>query len=60
MVGTYRTTVELEDRTLTWESEMSFRSDLENFHYQYTRRLLEDGALVREKNWEDTIPRDHQ
>ena len=58
--GTYRTTVELEDRTLTWESEMSFRSDLENFYYEYTRRLLKDGKLLREKNWDDTIPRDHQ
>jgi hypothetical protein len=53
-------TVELDDRTLSWESEMSFRSDLKNFYYDYTRRLLKDGALVREKNWEDTIPRDHQ
>jgi hypothetical protein len=60
VVGTYRTSVELQDRTLTWESRMSFRSDLENFYYEYTRRLLKDGALVREKNWEDTIPRDHQ
>jgi hypothetical protein len=58
--GTYRMTVELDDRTLSWESEMSFRSDLKNFYYDYTRRLLKDGALVREKNWEDTIPRDHQ
>jgi predicted acyl esterase len=60
VVGTYRTSVELHDRTLTWESKMSFRSDLKNFYYEYTRRLLKDGALVREKNWEDTIPRDHQ
>jgi len=58
--GTYRTTVELEDRTLSWESAMSFRSDLKNFYYKYTRRLLKDGKLIREKNWEDTIPRDHQ
>ena len=58
--GTYRNTVELDDRTLTWESEMSFRSDLENFYYEYTRRLFRDGTLIREKNWDDTIPRDHQ
>ncbi|MCZ6794520.1 MAG: hypothetical protein O7J95_13000 [Planctomycetota bacterium] len=56
----YRTTVELEDRTLIWESRMTFRSDLENFYYSYTRRLLNDGELVREKTWADTIPRDHQ
>jgi putative CocE/NonD family hydrolase len=58
--GEYRTTVELEDRTLVWESRMSFRSDMENFYYSYVRRLLQDGELVREKTWEDTIPRDHQ
>jgi hypothetical protein len=58
--GEYRTTLELEDRTLSWESRMSFRSDLENFYYSYVRRLLQDGELVREKAWEDTIPRDHQ
>ena len=58
--GDYRTTVELEDRTLVWESKMSFRSDLKNFYYDYTRRLLKDGELVRESNWQDTIPRDHQ
>ncbi len=60
VVGAYRMQVELEDRTLSWESEMSFRSDLENFYYEYTRRLLQDGELVREKSWEDTIPRDYQ
>jgi putative CocE/NonD family hydrolase len=58
--GEYSTTVELEDRTLRWESRMSFHSDAENFYYSYIRRLLQDGALVREKAWEDTIPRDHQ
>ncbi len=58
--GEHRTTVELGDRTLVWEARTSLRSDLESFHYTYTRRLLQDGALVREKTWEDTIPRDHQ
>jgi len=60
VVGTYRMSVELEDRTLTWESKMSFRSDLENFHYDYTRRLSKDGKIIRERSWEDTIPRDYQ
>ncbi len=58
--GEHRTRVELEDRTLVWESTTSLRSDRENFYYAHTRRLLRDGALVREKTWEDTIPRDHQ
>src|SRR5262249_55363104 len=58
--GEHRTTVELADRTLVWESLTSFRSDREKFYYRCTRRLLRDGALVREKIFEDAIPRDHQ
>ena len=52
--------VELGGRTLVWEAELLFRSDLENFYYTYTRRLLENDQLVREKTWQDTIPRDFQ
>jgi uncharacterized protein len=58
--GQHRTIVELPNRTLVWESRLSFRSDVQNFYYQYTRRLLQNGTLVREKIWNDTIPRDHQ
>ena len=58
--GSHRTVVELEGRTLVWEAELQFRSDLQNFYYTYTRRLLENGALVREKTWTDTILRDYQ
>ena len=52
--------VELEDRTLLWESELLFRSDRESFYYTFRRRLLENGELLREKTWQDTIPRDFQ
>jgi predicted acyl esterase len=58
--GEHRMVVELPNRTLTWEAELLFRSDLENFYYTYTRRLIENGALVREKVWTDTIRRDFQ
>jgi predicted acyl esterase len=61
VLGTHRMEVTLDSgRVLLWEAELSFRSDLENFYYQYTRRLLENGERVREKTWVDTIPRDHQ
>jgi hypothetical protein len=60
MRGSHRMVVELDGRTLVWEGELLFRSDLENFYYTYTRRLLENGALVREKTWTDTIPREFQ
>jgi hypothetical protein len=42
------------------EGDLSFTSDRENFYYTYTRRALENGKLIREKTWKETIPRDHQ
>jgi putative CocE/NonD family hydrolase len=58
--GTHRMEVTLKDRVLVWEANLSFTSDRENFYYRYTRRLEENGELVREKTWTDTIPRDFQ
>jgi putative CocE/NonD family hydrolase len=57
--GEYSTTVILPDRTLRWEINVHFRSDRENFYYTGVRRLFKDGVLLREKTWEQTIPRDH-
>jgi hypothetical protein len=59
VTGKTRYTVELEDRTLTVEGDLSFASDRENFYYTYTRRVLENGKLIKEKTWEETIPRHH-
>ena len=60
VTGTHRMTVELPGRTLIWDAELTFRSDRQNFFYVYRRRLTENGKLVREKTWRETIPRDHQ
>lgn len=60
VVGTHRIETTLRDRVLLWEAELSFTSDLNNFHYKYTRRLSQDGRKVREKTWTETIPRDYQ
>ena len=30
-----------------------------NWHCTYTRRVLENGKLIREKTWKETIPRHH-
>ena len=60
MKGEYATEVKLPDRTLRCESVVVFRSDRTNFYYSGQRRLLVNGKLVREKKWEDTIPRDFQ
>ena len=60
MTGTHRMEVKLDGRTLLWEGELSFSSDLENFYYEYSRKISENGKLVREKSWQETIPRDYQ
>jgi len=59
VTGKTRYIVELNGRSLTVEGILSFTSDLKDFFYTYTRRVLENGKLVREKTWEEAIPRDH-
>jgi putative CocE/NonD family hydrolase len=58
--GTHRMRVESRNRRLEWEAELEFVSDEVDFHYSYTRRLRENGRLLREKTWTETIPRDFQ
>ena len=58
--GTHRLEVILPGRTILWDAEFGFSSDLENFYYRYVRRVSENGELVREKEWEYTIKRDFQ
>ena len=60
VTGKNRYIIELEDRTVTLEADFSLTSDGQNFYYKYIRRALENGKLIREKTWEETIPRDHQ
>ncbi|HEV8199958.1 MAG TPA: CocE/NonD family hydrolase, partial [Candidatus Polarisedimenticolia bacterium] len=60
VTGDYSTTVTLPDRTLRFEARAVFRSDAEKFYLTYTRRLFQNGVLVREKTWDEPIPRDFQ
>jgi hypothetical protein len=50
----------LKQQTLTWRGHLALSSDAKNFYYKYTRELLKDGHPLKEKTWEETIPRDHQ
>jgi putative CocE/NonD family hydrolase len=52
--------VSLPGRTVTWETELDLRSDPEIFRYRFRRTLAEEGAVIRERDWEATIPRDFQ
>jgi uncharacterized protein len=58
--GDYAIEVDLPGRKLRWESVVVFSSDRENFRYQGTRKLWENGKLLREKSWDRSIPRDFQ
>jgi hypothetical protein len=50
----------LKGRTLTWRGHLLVTTDQKHFYYKYTRELLKDGKVLRSKNWQETIPRDHQ
>ena len=60
VVGRYKLSEELEDRTLEFEQRVEFTSDENNFYLRFHRWLLVDGERYREKIWEETIPRDFQ
>ncbi|MDH4073433.1 MAG: hypothetical protein OEV41_10045, partial [Gammaproteobacteria bacterium] len=60
MKGTHRLEVALPGRLILWEAELDFSSDRDNFHYRYFRRVSENGKQIREKHWQETIPRDFQ
>ena len=50
----------LQGRELRWRGHLSVTTDQKNFYYKYTRELLKDGQLMKQKTWQETIPRDHQ
>jgi len=58
--GEGETDVDLPGRALRWTDTLDVRSDKTNFYYKFRRRLLKNGHVIREKNWQETIPRDHQ
>jgi uncharacterized protein len=60
VVGEADTTIALQDRVLVWRGHLSLTSDAKTIHYKYTRELLKDGQTLKQKTWEETIPRDHQ
>ena len=59
-LGEAKSVFDLQGRVLTWQGHLSVKTDAKNYFYKYTRELLKDGALVKSKTWEETIPRDHQ
>ena len=50
----------LKGRELRWRGHLSVTTDQKNFYYKYTRELLKAGRMLKQKTWEETIPRDYQ
>ena len=50
----------MKQQTVTWQGHLTLTSDAHNFYYKYTRQLFRDGQPLKQKTWEETIPRDHQ
>src|SRR5215831_3197248 len=58
--GEAETTIALKDRVLAWKGHLKVSSDAKNFFYRYTRELFKDGQQIKQKTWEETVPRDNQ
>jgi hypothetical protein len=55
--GEARTTIDLKDRKLKLCSTLDVRSDETNFYVTVTRYLFKDDDLLRQREWNETIPR---
>ena len=60
VIGRYALIQELDDRTLRFEQDVSFTSDEEKFYLKFDRRVLVDGELTGENQWDEVIERDFQ
>ena len=49
--------VELRGRTIDLVTSVEVRSDARDFHVTFVRRVLENGRAVRERKWQETVPR---
>jgi hypothetical protein len=52
--------IELPGRSIDVLTSVEIRSDAGNFHVTFARRILENGRLLRERKWQETVPRAFQ
>jgi hypothetical protein len=55
-----RTVIEVRNRPVELVTTVRIESDPDSFHVLFTRQIHENDALVRERTWEETIPRRFQ
>jgi hypothetical protein len=59
-IGDRDVRIQMPQRELIWHFEWNLHSDQTNFYYRVKRSLLENGKVVHEKEWQETVVRDHQ
>ena len=52
--------IELGDRQLELKTFLEVHSDKETFKVDFTRRIFENGVLIRERTWSEIVPRRFQ
>lgn len=52
--------IEYDWLTITLKTTVSIESDEKNFRVVFTRRLWENNGFIKEKQWQETIPRQFQ
>jgi predicted acyl esterase len=56
-VGESERDIRIGNRTIRLKTLVTVQSDEKHFFVVFTRRLWENGTLIREKEWKETIPR---
>jgi hypothetical protein len=59
-LGEASDTIELPGRKIVLLTNEEIVSDAKNFHLTFSRRVCENGQLLRSREWKETIPRDFQ
>lgn len=49
--------ITMPDRSVELQTIITVQSDIKNFYVSFTRKIMENQKLIREKTWEETIPR---
>ena len=60
VAGEGTTTITLPGRVLAWKAQLEIKSDERRFSYRLRRELSKDGVVIRERVWQESIPRDLQ
>lgn len=60
VAGEGTTTITLPGRVLAWKAQLEIQSDERRFSYRLRRELSKDGVVIRERVWQESIPRDLQ